>query len=560
LVLDNSGSMGAGARDEQGRSIPPNDPERAAVLGTLIVEGLARGTADRFSVLAFGENADAPPREARTADEIRGLPYASGTFFRRPLAEAGRRLRGSALPRKLFFFFTDGVPNDMRDPSEGPQALGLSATEDFERLIIGLYGSSESRQTGEAFLQPLARSPRDLIFVSTPQEVINAFTRGYARVLGSRPETGRLAPGESKTFEVGKYVVEVLVATASASPGPAYNARLEGPQGAIPSQASGDNGCGPGMPRLANAPRLCAPPYRHYQVFRAPNSPEAPSRWTLSLPAGQGPIDYGLILRYDLTASLAMPPAVRVGEPVQIDARLLFRGKTFDDASFFQERGFSAVATVEGKELPLRHAGEGRFVADWTPMAPSLEGAPTPVQVTFRNEWMEQSASRPVQVEGFLDLALVPNPARLDFGQWRGERKETERCLTVDLSGSTNADRIPINCTAQGSVQGGALRCTPVAGSEAILPGDRKGQPLRYEVCFTAESCCGELAPSGLGVVFAGTHPHYASGAVMVPAEARVSATGLLRCYWPWLVGLAGALFTLWVILGFVRPHDFDPA
>jgi hypothetical protein len=559
LILDNSCSMGVEARDDRGRRVPPNDPERAAVLGTLVVEGLSRGSDDRFSVLAFGDGKEAPPRPAQSADDIRALPYANGTFFRRPLEEAGSRLRGSALPRRLFLFFTDGIPEDLRDPSEGPRALGLDGSADFETLVIGLFGSEEVRQTGEHFLRPLARTPEDLVFVNTPREVIGAFTRGYARVLGSRPETGSLSPGQSKTFEVGKYVVEVLVATASASPGPAYTAQLEGPQGNIPVQASGDNGCPPGT-RYANAPRLCKPPHRHYQVFRASNSPDARSRWKLSLPRGSGPIDYGLILRYDLEASLTVPASARVGERVRLDARLLFRGKTFDDEVFFREDGFAAVATIDGEEVPLRHAGSGRFVADWTPSRSSLEGLPTPVQVTFRNAWMEQSARRSVQVEGFLELALVPDPAEIDFGEWRGERDETRRCSTVDLSRSTNADRIPISCTARGAVEGGVLSCAPVAGSEADLGNGHKGQPLRYEVCFAAEGCCGNLVPAGMGVLFAASHPHYAAAAVTVPTRAKVGETGWLRCWWPWLALAGGMLFFGWVVMGFIRPNDFDPA
>jgi hypothetical protein len=560
LLLDNSCSMGIESRDARtGERIPPNDPERAAVLGTLLVEGLARGSADRVSVIAFGDNANAPPRPALTADQIRALPYSGGTFFRRPLEEAGQRLRQSTLPRKLFLFFTDGAPEDLRDPREAVTALGLESAPDVETLVIGLYGSEDARQVGQAFLQPLARGPQDLVFVQRPREVVGAFTRGYARVLGSRPETGTLAPGGTRSFEVGRYVVEVLVATASAEPGAAYSATLQGPQGAVPAQASGDNGCPPNV-RYANAPRLCQPPHRHYQVFRAANDPNAPSRWTLALPQAPGDVDYGLILRYDLVATLAVPPTARVGEPVQLDARLLFRGKTFDDAAFFGADGFAAVANIEGREVPLRHEGGGRFVADWTPSQPSPDGERTPVQVTFRNAWMEQTARQAVQVEGFLDLALVPNPSSLDFGAWRGERSATRRCQVVDLSRSTNADRVPLTCTARGSVEDGTLTCAPVPGSEADLGGGRKGQPLRYEVCFEARGCCQALAPADLGVTFQGAHAHYAASAVTVPARARVEATGWLRCWWPWLAALAGALFTLWVVLGFVRPHDFDAA
>jgi hypothetical protein len=559
LVLDNSCSMAIENPDDQGRMVPPNDPERAAVLGSLIVEGLARGSADRFSLLAFGDNANAAPRMASTADEIRALPYSNGTFFRRPLEEAGRRLRGSPLPRRLFLFFTDGAPNDLQRPEQGPEALGLGPSPDFETLVIGLFGSPEARQVGEAFLTPLARDTRDLVFVSQPREIVSTFTRGYARVLGSRPETGTLSPGGTKTFEVGKYVVEVLVATASAGPGAAYTARLEGPGGAIPVQASGDNGCPPGV-RYRGAAKLCQPPHRHYQVFRAPNDPTRPSRWTLALPSAPGEVDYGLILRYDLTAALAVPPTSRVGEPVTLDARLLSRGQTLDDAAFFSSDGFEVVATVEGVDLPLKHEGGGRFTAQWTPTKPSEDGQPVPVRVTFRNNWMEQTARQGVVVEGFLELALVPRPASLDLGMWRGERGGTRRCARVDLSRSTNADRIPLTCAPGGKGEGGALTCAPVAGSEADLGGGRKGQPLQYEVCFEAEGCCGDLSPTGLGATFAAMHPHYAAAAVTVPVAAKVAATGWLRCWWPYLAMLGTMLLFGWVTAGFVRPYDFDPA
>lgn len=559
LILDNSCSMGIESRDSQtNRRVPPNDPERAAVLGSLIVEGLARGSADRFSLLAFGNGASAEPLRAGTADEIRALPYANGTWFKRPLEEAGKRLRGSQLPRRLFLFFTDGAPNDLQSPAEGPAALGLGPESDFQTLVIGLFGSADARQVGEQFLQPLAPNAGELVFVNQPREIVSSFTRGYASVLGSRPETGTLAKGDSKTFEVGRYVVEVLVATASAEPGAPYTARLEGPAGAVPVQASGDNGCPPNI-RYTGAPKLCQPPHRHYQVFRAPNDPQKPSKWTLSLPSAPGEVDYGLILRYDLTAALAVPSTTRVGEPVTLDARLLSRGQTFDDEQFFGADGFAAVATVDGQDMPLNHQGGGRFTATWTPTRPS-EGQPVPVRVAFRNNWMEQTARRGVVVEGFLDLALVPQPASLDFGQWRGERGTTRRCSTIDLSRSTNADRVPITCTPAGRGEGGALSCAPVPGSEADLGGGRKGQPLRYEVCFEAEGCCGNLSPVGLVATFAGTHPHYAAAAVGVPVAVKVVETGWLRCWWLYLVIGGTMLFLGWVTAGFVRPHDFDPA
>src|SRR4051794_12156079 len=91
IVLDNSASMAVPYIDS-GHEFPPNDPERAAVLGTLVVEGLARKSADRVSVVQFGQGRDPAPVVATGADAIRAVPYVGGTLFRKPLKEARKIL------------------------------------------------------------------------------------------------------------------------------------------------------------------------------------------------------------------------------------------------------------------------------------------------------------------------------------------------------------------------------------------------------------------------------------------------------------------------------------
>jgi hypothetical protein len=310
--------------------------------------------------------------------------------------------------------------------------------------------------------------------------------------------------------------------------------------------------------RFTNAPGVCQPPYRHYQVFRAPNVPEKPSRWTLALPRAPGTIDYGIVLRYDLAAAVSAKSPVRVGDAIPISARLLFRGESFNDEAFFSSDGFAAEALFAGRILPLSHVGKGEFVCELRPESPTLE-APAFVEVRFRNAWMEKTARQAIVVEGFLDLALVPSPSQIDLGTWQGDRKETRRCAVIDLSGSTNADRVPVTCVPSGELKDAGLTCSPVPGSEARL-SNGIGQPLRYEVCATARACCGEVSPKGLRVKLAGAHEHYASGAVSVPVRFRVQETGFLRCYWLVLAIAAATLFALFVIGGFVRPHSFDAA
>jgi hypothetical protein len=558
MVLDTSCSMAVRFGDDTGRTFPPNDPQRVADLGALMVMGLAQNSEDKVTLIGFGSTPDAAPPIATTPDQVRALPYVGGTFFRKPLQEARRILESSTREHRMLLFFTDGAPDDVHNPAECAALVGNDQTHPFDRLIIGLYGSPEAKESGEAFLAPLATSPEQLVFVDKPSAVVSAFTNGFAKSLGARPETGTLQPGQSKQIAVSKYVLEVLITTAQVNPGAPYTVKLEGPKGNVPIQSQGDNGC-PTQNQLRQvaAGNLCAPPRRHYATFRAPSDPTAASTWTLSLPQSPGPVDYGIILRYDLNASLSATSEVRVGQPVQLEAKLLFRGQAFDDPGFYTSDNFSAVVHVGGQEVKLEHAGGGRFVGTWTPTRASANETAT---VTFKNNWMEKQGSTQIAVGDFLDLTLRPTPNPIELGSWRGERGGTRRCAVVDLSGSTNADKIPIQCAPLGSPAQGALTCQPVAGSEANL-GGQKGQPLKYEVCLGAQGCCNELVPDANSAVrFVGQDPHYADGAATVPVRFHVEAAGWLRCWW-WLLALIGALlFAIWFIAGWVRPYNFDAA
>lgn len=564
LVLDNSCSMIVPSDIEQagGKSVqvPANDPERAAVLGTLIVEGLARGSADRLTVIGFGSTAGAPPAVLTTADAIRELPPANGTWFKPALEEARRRLEGSDRDGRLLLFFTDGAPSpgDVQTPAEGPVLAGLDVHPEFDSFVLGLYGSEDARKIGEPFLTPLARTADDLVFMNTPSQVVGAFTRGYARALGSKPLVGTLQPGETRTFAVPKYVVELLAVTASSAPGAMFTATFSGPAGPVPVRATGDNGCT--NLHIRGAEALCDPPRRHYAVFRAQHDPDATDTWSLALPSAPGAVEFGLIYRYDLVPSLVIPPRAQVGDTVTVQAELLFRGQPFDDSAFFAADGFAVVLEIDGRSVPMAYAGNGSFTANWTPESPTEPDKPVSAHVRFRNQWMELSARRPVAVDGYVDLVLRPT-SPVALGSWDGERGGTERCAEVDLTASTNADRVRVACTPAAAPAGFALTCTPVPGSEAQL-GTRVGQPLRWRVCLQAPGCCDAASSPALAtiVTFAGDNAHYAAGAVPVPVQFDVRPTGWLRCWWPVLAAIASAFLTIFIILGFIRPNSFEPA
>jgi hypothetical protein len=555
IVLDNSASMAVPYSDSSGHQYPPNDPERAAVLGTLMVEGLAKGSDDRVSVILFGQGRPDPTPVVKTeADEIRQVPYVGGTFFRKPLQKARSILEGSAREGRIFVIFTDGMPEDLQDPAEGPRLLGLDVHPDWDSIAIGLYADNVARSAGETILTPLARTPDSLVFLQNASGVVAAFTRAYARSLGSRPEVGTLSPGQNKSIEVGRYVTEVMITLASTAPGDPFHATLTGPSGSVPAQAQGDNGCPP-RNALANAPTICSPPRRHYQVFRAPNDPDRPSKWTLALGSGGASVEYGVILRYELRAELNMGSTARVGEGVRVKTRLVFRGKTFDDPSFFESDGFNVSAMIGGQSVNLARASGGEFSGVWTPAQPT-QGVPVSATATFRNAWLEKRATAQVNVEGFVDLSLRPSPDSIDLGTWRGERKATRRCAFVDLAGSLNADRVPVACTPASAPKGVSMSCQPLP----LAPGGAgPAQPLRWQVCAEAEGCCAAVDAGPVLVHFAGVDPHYASRGVDIPVRFRVQPTGFVRCWWIWLTAATASIFSVWFVAGWVRPFDFDP-
>jgi hypothetical protein len=566
VVLDTSGSMGgpwdfalSTPSGTTTKKFPATDPERGAILGALILEALTRGSTDRLTVIPFAAQGVTPPK-LHTDVEIRGLHYdAGGTYFRAPLQLARGILFGApAGSGKLLLFFTDGFPSEQLRPDEMPGLAGLDKPDmQVQAVPFGIFAGDRANPHAKAFLDssasylsklsdPVPYTPND--FLRGAGEMVHAFTRGYARVLGSRPETGSLVPGQVKSFSIGKYAVELLVVTASKDPGGAdYRATLTGLTGGV-APRSGSN-CDS---------YDCEKVRRHYTVFRTTLDPDRPSSWKLELQGGApGPVEYGIILRYDLNAEVVAPPSVTAGTNLPIRARLMFQGKPFDDAAFFTKDGFKWEADVDGTAVPLTRVG-GEFTGSW--FAPSSKtGATITVNVVFRNDWLERRGKLETAVEGLLPLTLVPVPNPVELGNWRAERSETKRCQRIDFTGSTNADRIPLLCEAAKAPKGTTLSCTPVPGTEATLTRGG-GQPLMWDVCVTAASCCGD-APSGdTAVTFRGKDPAYAASAVSVPTRFQVAKLGFLRCWWPYLAAVAGAMVLVWFVLGWVRPYSFDPS
>lgn len=545
VILDTSCSMAAAITFNQSQ-LPANDPDRLAVLGAQIVADLGSEGVDDVTVLGFGQTATSPPEQANRGATLREWSYTNGTYFRSPLTEASQIFARSEHEDKLLLFLTDGVPSPEDNINNTDDLLAIFNPRnhpDVAILPIGLFNHPDVREMGTLLLSTISHSPDDVHAIQNTGEIVEAFTIGFARAIGSRPETGQLSAGQRHSIVAGRYVSEVLVITASSQPGPAFSARLETPSGAINPIGQGDNGCANAVARQLPA-AVCAAPRRHYQVFRAPHDPQNRTTWSLELPDTSPDIQYGVILRYDLTAGLEVAGTVSAGTEVPIEARLIFQGQTFDDPEFFAADGFVAVATVEGEEIILAHAGGGLFTGTWTPPDTHSQSRQARVDVRFTNTWMQKSATQPVTISpppytvvlnGPLDLNPVPS-------QWAPK----QLCGNLSLEGSRNIDDVDIRCTIDSPPSRVRFSC------------ERSG-PQTLTVCAeTQRWCCG---PSGtITVTAAGPQGQPPRTAASTPVTFSVDNPGLLRCYWLPISITLLTIFLGWFVYGWLRPHRFEPS
>ena len=541
VILDNSGSM-VHEYDFDGSTVPANDPERLAVLGAMVVDALDEGSDDKVTVIGFGRSeTDRPPSTVGQPD-IRSWPYAS-TYFRKPLEKALEIFEHSERDTKVLIFFTDGLPSDLAGTEQLHEVFDPAQHTDIDVIAIGLFQDNRIREQGSALLKGLVHDPapssEDFQAVESPREIVGAFTNGYARAIGSRAETGTLAPGKQQHVDVGKYVSEVMAITVSREPGPPFTASLQGPAGDAPVLGQGDNGC----PATVAPPDVCGSPRRHFQVFRSANDPAQRSTWTLSLPRESGKVEFGVILRYDLLAQLTMEDNVPSGVAAPIEARLLFRGQTFDDEDFFSADAFTAHAVADGEQVPLRHVGSGVFRGMWTPRKRTADEE-APVEVVFENTWLYKTDRRLVVVKPppyELDVAtpgqaIDPIPAL-----WR----RAGACVALDLTGSRDLEDVDLECDVSDRPLGVQFSCERTDATTMMVCGS------------THRWCCKKEGQVQVRVKGPGTASEGTSATV--PVRYHVPGAGFLLCRWLIVLLVALVLFATWFIYGWIRPHNFEP-
>lgn len=535
IVLDNSCSMVEPHTTDEGERRPAADPDRRAVLGAQIVDGLTRGTDDHLSVLGFPLRGRQGVLELDDSAAIREARPSAGTWFRGPLERARKILESTGKRDRMLLILSDGVPNDYDRPADGRDLLGLDRpSTSFDTLVLGLF--PDEAPEAEAFMQALAREPADYHRVDDGAEVVAHFTRGYARALGSLALTGTLQPGQSTRFEVGRYVTEVLAVTTTVERTGPYEAELSSGGRSLEPRAEGDNGC---SWRPSKNPTYCDAPRMHYRVWRAAHDPGRTTPFTLQVPRAAGEVGYGVILRYDLLATVDATEQAKIDTPSPVRARLTWNGETFDDPAFFERDDFRATARVAGEDIPMEHVGGGVFEGHYTPRT----SRPLPVEVTFTNTWMRKSARG--------RLAVVKPPPleirgdALDFGAWRGGRWSTTSCRELTLDSNHSFDRTSVSFDFAGLPDGASLDVEPHASG--------------WTVCARAVGCCGDLlSTDASALVVRATDTEGSEAKTRVPVRFEVARTGFLRCWGPWICALLTLLVLFWFLYGWIRPHDFD--
>ena len=551
LMLDNSSSMiqdtpwestetntATGEVKVRKGSSPANDPDRLSVLATLVFRALA-GSEDKLTILTFksidrstgpsrGNPTPGEYRQLDTIDEIRSLQFSEATFMVGPLTKGRDILKASTAKTKIFLLATDGAPseeNGSRIDAKGARTLleldpGPPA---FEVISLALAKDKEGKEIQDRFLNPLGK----LYPLDDPKKLVAGFTEVFAQSIRSRPETGTIASGKQYDFRVGKYVSDVYVVVVTEGKTGPFTAQLKADGKALVPLDGGDNGC---------TPKPCFA----YQVFKTKHDPTKESAFSLTAPAA---VAYGVVMKYELGAEIVSGPSkAKSGEQVDVVARINWQGNTFNDAAFFKADGFKAELFLDDVSVPLTLKDDGTFTAKLPVGGQPRTGK---LEARFSNQWIKLSGSRDLVVEEWLPLELKAAP--IDFGSWTGGRKDTKRCVDIDLTGSVNADKVPLEAAATGLKDGYALE---VATPLVVKNG-------KFNACLVAPGCCAP-SPKDVSLTIRGVDPHYHAGAIQTPVKLSVAPTPFLTCWWPYIAAAIGTVMFIIILIGIIKPQDFN--
>ena len=170
-----------------------------------------------------------------------------------------------------------------------------------------------------------------------------------------------------------------------------------------------------------------------------------------------------------------------------------------------------------------------------------------------------------VNVRPALEVKL---PESLDLGIVPAGSSAEDHCVDLDFSASEAAEehRWELLLTGAEDCRGEPVLATTLGSRVRTYS---MTEPLTVEaldpdnpamtVCLDAPRCSGEVAPDGVQLHVRPLTPVFADQARAVRLTWQVTGRAWWRCHLWWMLPVAGTMFLLWLIRGFIVPARFPP-
>ena len=105
----------------------------------------------------------------------------------------------------------------------------------------------------------------------------------------------------------------------------------------------------------------------------------------------------------------------------------------------------------------------------------------------------------------------------------------------------------------------GAIGQELPVGMKLVVPSPLVVKDETIELCLQVTGCCSDLTPgAATRILLRGQHPHYHPEALPLLVSFSVDKTPFLICWWRVIAAILGTLFVIFLLVGFLSPHDFD--
>lgn len=550
IVLDTSGSMA------------DNDPQRLSVLAAMLFTDLAAPT-DSLGILGMalsrgsyvmqplGPVGEQAPRIKRS---FREMSFSGGTDCSGPLQDAGEALRVQKErepgAEQFVIFLSDGLCSDQAavEDDVGEAARDLSS-QGVRVFTIGLFpDDGDFERDPSADLSRIASITEGEYFrVKEANDIPARFADILGMILGSQALPVSLGADGAATLDVDDYLVDAsLVLTSSGSP-------------ATASELTSPND------RVYRLPSR-KPPFRHidseltatadenargryYEVVRLEDPAKGEWKMQVANPEGARAL---LIQNYALDPVLELPQKqdkYKIGESISPTVYLRSPdGSRIADTGFLDKVQFTLSSTAPDKseqKLKLKRQPDGSYTGT---LELEKEGKYTlSARASMKSGGLDKS-SADIEVETMaLELKTAPNQGPIDIGTVKAGTSSDP--YTVDLSaskvGSTYDLTIELEMTGDGDIENTPDRAPISPSAQTVdvvfeVDTDHPGGPvegqleIRYDKQMVRVPVRGEVIPLTFWERF---------GKLVMTIGA----------------GLLGLIFLIFILLGFVRPHDFPP-